>query len=388
MIMTIKKQLKKESKILISSELKQKTMQQFKLPKQEKRPYIIPFTVMLASVLLLFLVLFIPRKPGVQYLVIEINPALLVTYENKTVQAVTPLNEDAVVLLYDLESLEDQPLDVALKKIASKARLDGYIKPLTINHLGKDNLNLDYEITYNQRIYYQQQLKQRGYQRKQINVSNDELVKLMFNTNQDRLALLEHTLQLQTSKIKQLIHSNQQKAEAVLDSLKDVSKTLSIEAYQQIIETHFQGEPLYTETSLIKDQLQTLIVGYEEYVLFNNLAIETQFSNQYRNMLSIVKEHDYDTHLVETYDYNQEVETSITYDTYTSYQREDKVLLGLIDEMRALLKMPLRGKMSNERLDMLYTHYTELLNSNNISSELKTSEIIEEFEILYNTRGK
>lgn len=391
--MSIKKQLKKESKILITPMLKQKTLNQFKLEIKPKKLFIMPFTILLASALLLFLIIFTPRRQSEHILIVTINPSMMIHYEKEHVKTITPLNEDAVLLLYDLKDLKGLHLNEALLKIDEKAKRDGYLNDLNITHLGKDNLKLDnFTIIYNQRKAYQQRLLAQGFDKKAVNVSDDDLIRLMFNTNQARLAALEDTLIQQTSKIDNLIQSNltetKQTGEAVLGRLKNVLLDLNVDMYQDVMRTYFDDEPIYADETDIKAQLKQLIEQYDEYIRYQSITIKTHYQNEFKNMLGIIKDNDFNLDVLDAYMLDEKPTTDIDYTLYKNHTRAEKVLLGLVDEMTKLLQMQLRGKVSNERLRLLFTYYTELKESPDISEALLNSALIKEFEILYENKGE
>ena len=385
--MTIKQQLKKESKILITDDLKKKTMRQFRITPNYKKRLIMPFTILVTAVMLLFLVLFIDKPKTSHYLILRINPAILIHYEENTTKEVMPLNEDAVILLNELKSLENIAIEQTITIIETKAKHLGYENKLTLTHLDKDNLELhNYEVTYQYRDELITTLKERGYNQKELKTTDEALIKLMFNTDQVHLTQLANAIHDQTSKINNLIqHSitdNQSQGEVVLDQLKKLITNIDIDDYQQIMAKYFTDEPIYEDLSEIKAQLEVLIEHYDEFIRFKNISTKRYYQSELENIISLIGTSNYDIEKIKAYELNKPT-LSVSYSIYISHSREEKVVIGLIEEMTLLLNMPLRGKRTNERLNLLYQNYTTLKRGEHISAEFLNSALVTSFEILY-----
>ncbi len=395
--MNIKKKLKIESKILITDDLKKKTLRQFNLKPKLKRKRIFimtPLITALATVLLLFVVIFTPKSnEGENILILSINPKILLKYDsNNNIEEVKPLNEDAVILLYDLEvEFNGLNLEDGIEIIETKARALGYQNKVTLTHIGKTRLRLNnYEVTHVKKSYYENILKEKGYTKKEINVSNEVLIKLAFETDEDRLFELETTLSLQTSKINSLIdnkvNENEQKGEAVLQAIKAILEEFNYEEYLELMGIYFKSEPLYQDKALIYNQLEELLNNYDEYVRYQTIQIRNRFERELKNMIDIVKENQYDPDVIDDYEVIENGSEEIAYSEYKTYTREEKVLLELVNEMTRLLKITRKSRVTSERINMLYTSYLVLKENPNVSDEVLNLEIVKEFEILYESQ--
>ena len=167
--MNIKERLKIESKILITDDLKKKTLRQFNLNPKPKRKRIFIMTPLigaLAAVLILFMIIFMPRSnEGENVLILSINPQILLKYDsNNKIKEVKPLNEDAVILLYDLEvEFEGLNLEEGILEIETKARHLGYQNKVSLTHIGKTKLRLNnYEVNNIKKSYYENMLLEKA----------------------------------------------------------------------------------------------------------------------------------------------------------------------------------------------------------------------------------
>lgn len=398
--MDIKRKLKIESKILITDDLKRKTLNQFRLNPKPKRKRIFvmtPILTALAAALLLFVIIFVPKSnEGENLLIVSINPQILLKYDSDNkVTEVKPLNEDAVILLYDLEEdLNGLNLEEGIQIIEAKARKDGYQNEVKLTHMGKTKLRLNkYEVTHVKKAYYENILIEKGYSKKAIDVSNETLVKLAFNTDEGRLLKLKTTLSLQTSKINSLINDcvneNEQLREAVLQSIKDLLENFTEEGYLELMNTKFKDEKILTDKEEIYNQLSELLDHYDEYSRYQSIQIRTRLQNEIQNMINVVKENAYNPEVIEDYKVSINDKEEIPYSDYKSYTREEKALLNLVDEMTRLLKMQRMSRFTYERLNVLYSSYLVLKINPNVSEEVLNLEIVKEFEILYESkRGK
>lgn len=396
--MNIKRKLKIESKILITNDLKRKTLRKFNLEpkpsKKRKRIFVMtPLITVLATALLIFVIIFTPRSnEGENILILIINPQILLKYDDKNnITDVEPLNEDAVMLLYDFESLSGINLEDGISRIEVKARAAGYQNDVRLTHVGKTKLRLNnYEVTHVKKSYYENILREKGYSKDKMNVSNETLIKLAFNTNEDRLSKLKTTLNLQTSKINTLIdesiNETAQKGEAVLQTIKDLLENFTEEGYIELMSTKFKSEPILTDKALIYEQLEGLLENYEKYIRYQNIQIRNKFRNEIENMINVIKENEYDPEVLEDYVINTNGTEEIPYSDYTSYTSEEKVLLNLIDEMTRLLKMQRMSRFTNERVNILYASYLILKENPNVSEEVLNSRKIREFEIFYESK--
>ncbi|MGI6359953.1 MAG: anti-sigma-I factor RsgI family protein [Acholeplasmatales bacterium] len=396
--MNIKKRLKIESKILINDDLKRKTLRKLNLeptrPKRKRIFVVTPLITALAAALLIFVIIFAPRSnEGENILILSINPQVLLKYGSENaITEVEPLNEDAVILLYDLEiNLNGKDLEEGISIIETKAKLAGYQNDMKLTHVGKTRLRLNnYEVTHVRKSYYETILREKGYSKKELNVSNEMLVKLAFNTNEDRLSKLKTTLSLQTSKINNLINNcvneNEQKGEAVLQSIKDLLENFTEEGYQELMSTKFKSEPMYADKETIYEQLENLLENYDEYIRYQSIQIRNRFKNEIKNMINVIKENEYNPEVLDGYEVNTNGTEEMPYSDYKSYTREEKVLFDLIDEMTRLLKMKTMSRYTSGRIDILYASYLILKENPNVSDNVLNSLKVREFEILYESK--
>jgi uncharacterized coiled-coil protein SlyX len=394
--MNIKERLKIESKILITDDLKKKTLRQFNLNPKPKRKRIFIMTPLigaLAAVLILFMIIFMPRSnEGENVLILSINPQILLKYDsNNKIKEVKPLNEDAVILLYDLEvEFEGLNLEEGILEIETKARHLGYQNKVNLTHIGKTKLRLNnYEVNNIKKSYYENMLLEKGYTKKDINVSNEALIKLAFETDEDRLFELETTLSLQTSKINSLINrkvsETQQKGEAVLQTIKDLLEDFKEEEYLELMGVYFKSEPLYTDKTLIYEQLEELKKHYNEYLRYQTIQIKNGFKQEIDNMIGVVKENHYNPNVIDNYEISSNGDV-VSYSEYKKYTYEEKVLLNLVDEMTRILKMPKVSRISSERLQRLYLNYLTLKEHPNVRKTVLNLKVVRDFERLYESK--
>ena len=121
----LKKELKQEAKIFVPN-VKAEVLESIGIREKKKRSY----TRILVPVLAVFLVfltipLFLNEVNAKETLItVNINPAFLIKVEDDKVKSVEPLNEEAILVLYD-EELNDDLIET-IKQLVIKAKELGY----------------------------------------------------------------------------------------------------------------------------------------------------------------------------------------------------------------------------------------------------------------------
>lgn len=174
----LKKELKQEAKIFVPN-VKAEVLESVGIREKKKKSY----TRILVPVLAVFLVfltipLFLNEVNAKETLItVNINPAFLIKVEDDKVKSVEPLNEEAILVLYD-EELNDDLIET-IKQLVIKAKELGYENTPRITaynnnkknenkmnrHLREQlpncNISYDEKVSSKERLYQNKEMRER-----------------------------------------------------------------------------------------------------------------------------------------------------------------------------------------------------------------------------------
>lgn len=419
----IRKLLKKEKEGFINPNLKQKTLTQFpnindSTIKKPKLKLHLTLISSLASILLitLFLTMFMfkPTKIHAEeaYVVIDTNPAVVLRVDKDLyVLEVEALNQDGLLIIND-GIYKEKPLKEALNQllISIKDYHFGITSKPTIN------LHTDHEkMKISVQTYLNDHFKDHFIISSEV-VSARKLMEDVLKTHQDltrselknqnTLSLLKHKYEYQErlmetlrnhlnekqteinhqiTMFKQKIEQDEIEVKELFNELINVEDEEGFRKIYKAILAHFPNEPVYEELKDIKLQLDVLSENIHAYLSYKLEIVESNYHNAYKGYKAYIKEHAYSDEAIKNYDFSESLEdVLINVSDYVEMTIVDKVVIKLINDMTKIIQRDsYMGMFGKTALDTLYIEYRYYIDNDKVSMSLKTSNLVVEFESLY-----
>lgn len=420
----IKKLLKKEKEDFINPNLKQKTLNQFPNINDStiKKPKLrLHFTLIssLATMLIitLFLTFFLMKPTTVfaeeTYVVIDSNPVVVLKVDKDfNVMDVEALNQDGLLILNDGDVYKGKPLKEAVNQLLITIKDYNFshtLKPTINLHTDHQKMKVSVETYLNDyfkdhfiitsEVYSTKLLLDEVLKTRQELSKNDlkkldtlSLLKEKYQYQQQVMETLESHLNDKQNEINEQIASFKQKNasdEMAIKKLFEELATVDSEdelrrLYNEIL-AYFPNEPVYETLDDIKIQLSLISDNISAYLSYKLETVLNNYQNAFKGYKAYIKEHAYSDQSFKDYDFTDNLEdVLINISDLIETTIIDKVVIKLVNDMTRIIKRDsYMGMFGKATLNTLYLEYRYYIDNDKVSTTLKTSHLIVEFELLY-----